>query len=229
MNEVREAIERIGARFDPPRGGFEDLSRRRNRFRARRRIAAGALAATVTVAASLLLVRAFIASTDRPSNALEVAATWPAAAVATPVPTAKGDCPTPTGDSPPPVVLSSTAGPAGSSVDVTGTFETGFLWLQVWWNADGDRIPDKVTPPPWPPTGPDIPFQAARAGLVAKVASVAGRAEAGDCSFQTTFTVPDVHPGTYEVLWVFGAANSPRDENSGYALLTSTVTFEVTE
>jgi hypothetical protein len=47
----------------------------------------------------------------------------------------------------------------------------------------------------------------------------------GDCSFRAEFTVPDVEPGIYNVLWAFGA-DSP---SPGYSLFTGVLRFEVTE
>jgi hypothetical protein len=60
-----------------------------------------------------------------------------------------------------------------------------------------------------------------------KLASVAGPASSGHCSWQSRFTVPDVAQGTYKLLWVFGGANSPQGEGV-YFLLSSPFTFEVT-
>jgi hypothetical protein len=59
MNEVREAIERVGARFSPSGDGFDDLSRLRKRARVRRRLMAAALALTVAAGGLILAVRAF--------------------------------------------------------------------------------------------------------------------------------------------------------------------------
>jgi hypothetical protein len=228
MNDVREAIDRVGSRFDQ-RGRFDDLSRRRNRARARRRITGGAAAAMVAAGGLLFAIRALPASTPGPPSKLRVAAMWPLTSVATPsAAMAVGpSCPTPSGDSPPQVVFSSISGKAGSTVEVSGTFETGELWLQLWWNADGDAVPDKVAPPPWPPTGPDLRFVPSGPGPVVNLASIEGPAGTGQCAFRTTVTVPDVDPGTYEVVWAFGALNPPRGE-TGYYLFTSSIQFEVT-
>jgi hypothetical protein len=224
MNDVREAIERIGEQFNPPDQGLEDLSRRRNRARARRRIAAGAFALAVAAGGSLLAVRAFLAPTPGSHPNTNVATTPPFSSPATSTASASGpDCPAPSGDSRPQVVLSSTSGPAGSSVEVSGRFDTGQRWLQLWWNAV-DEMPERLAPPPWPPTGPDLPLTPAGPGPVVKLASVAGPATVDGCSFHTEFTVPDVDPGTYQVLWVSGVVNS----SPGYWLFDSPVTFEVT-
>jgi hypothetical protein len=111
-------------------------------------------------------------------------------------------------------------------VNVSGTFTDGGLWLQLWWNADGDA-PAKVDSPPWPPTGPDLRFAPVGPGPVVKLASMPGP-ESGNCSFQTSFTVPDVGPGTYQLVWVFGVINPPQ-ANDSFALLVSGPTpFEVT-
>jgi hypothetical protein len=230
MNDVRDAIERVGARFDPPDDGFEDLSRRLDRARKRRRIGAGALALAVATGGALLAFRSIPASAPGPNSRIRVLATWPATSNAIPkvVASSATGCPTPNGDSPPPVSLSATSGAAGSSVDVSGTFPNAELWLQLWWNAG--EPPATVAPPPWPPTGPDIRFQPAGPGPVSELASVAGPATTGDCSFHTRFTVPDVEPGTYRIQWVFGFlshALEPSDQD-GYALLTSVLKFQVT-
>ena len=99
MNDVREAIERVGVLFDPPGGGFDDLSRRRTRARVRRRLTTGALALTVAAGGSLLAVLAFPASTPRAPSKVKVLATW-AASAATPSGAASSGttCPTPSGD-----------------------------------------------------------------------------------------------------------------------------------
>ena len=229
MNDVRETIERVGARFDPPDGGFDDLSRRRTRARVRRRLTTGALALTVAAGGSLLAVLAFPASTPRAPSKVKVLATW-AASAATPSAAASSGttCPTPSGDDPPPVVLSSTSGAAGSSIEVTGMFGTEELWMQLWWNAG--ELAEDIAPPLWPPTGPDLHFAPAGPGPVVNLASTAGPAAGGDCSFQTQFTVPDVEPGTYEMQWVYGAeAHGPKVREEGaFALLTSVLTFQVT-
>jgi hypothetical protein len=238
MNDVRETIERVAQRFDPADDGFRDLARRRRRARARRRIAAGAFALAVAAAGSLLAVRALVvpAAGSHPKVGVaasaqattSAAATSAPAATATTAPVAGGrDCPTPSGDSPPQVVLSTTSGPAGSSVEASGTFQTNQLWLQLWWNADDATTPDTLASPPWPPTGPTLRFGPAGPGPVVELAAVEGATAAGDCSFRTPFRVPDVDPGTYHVLWVIGAANPPAGE-TGYGLFTSPATFEVT-
>jgi len=230
MNGLREAIDRVGMRFDPPDGGFEDLSRRRKRARVRRRLTAGALALTLAAGGAFLAVRAFPASTRKPYSKIKVLATWAPASAATPTAAAPSapTCPTPSGDSPPPVVLSSTSGAAGSSIGVSGTFWNEELFMQLWWNAG--EIAGDIAPPPWPPTGPDLQFAPAGPGPVVNLASIAGPASTGDCSFETQFTVPDVEPGTYEVQWVFGGeahVTQPQGEG-GFYTFTSVLTFEVT-
>jgi hypothetical protein len=126
------------------------------------------------------------------------------------------------------VVLSSTSGAAGSSVEVSGMFVTEELWMQLLWNAG--EIDGEIAPPPWPPTGPDLPFAPAGPGPVVKLAAIAGPATTGECSFQTQFTVPDVEPGTYQVQWVYGTeahATQPRGEGA-FGLFASVLTFQVT-
>jgi hypothetical protein len=228
MNDVKEAIERIGQRFDPPPDGLTELSRRRHRVDTRRRITAAALAVVVGVGGSVVAARAFLGSSspERPGGVKVV--TFPASSDVTPTPST-GDvkCPTPSGDSPPAVILGSTSGAAGSSVQVSGTFQTGELWLQLLWNAD-DESDGHVTPPPWPATGPNLQreLDPAGPGLITELASVPGPQSTGDCSFRTAFTVPDVAPGRYQLLWVFGAlASSP--EKNAFALFLSPATFEV--
>jgi hypothetical protein len=220
VNDVREAIERVGARFDLSGGALDDLSRRRDRLRARRRVTAGGLALMIAAGGSVLAIQTFRATPAPPD--VRVVATWPAtraAAVA-----AETNCPTPSGDGPPLVTLSSTSGSAGSPVEVSGTFGTGAQFLQLWWNADGNKIPGTVAAPPWPPSGPDLLFEPAGSGPVTELASMAGPGATEDCSFRTKFIVPNVDPGTYQVLWAFGKVDRP----PAYALLTGTLTFEVT-
>jgi hypothetical protein len=230
MNEVREAIERLGARFDPPGDGFDDLSRRRRQARVRRRLMAGALALAVAAGGSLLVVRALPGSTSARHSKTRVLATWTATSSATPRTTvsSKSKCPTPSGDDPPPVVLSSTSGAAGSSIDVSGMFVTEALWMQLWWNAG--EIAGDIASPPWAPTGPDLPFVPAGPGPVVNLASIVGPAETGDCSFKTQFTVPFVEPGTYQVQWVYGGeahVTQPQGDVAFY-LFSSLLTFQVT-
>jgi hypothetical protein len=231
MNDVRDSVDRIAERFDPPRGGLEDLSRRKSRTRVRRRIVAGALAVAVAAGGSLLVVGSFSGSEPRTHSRVEVLATW--AAASTPAPaqaSSPATCPAPSGDSPPPVALSSTSGAAGSSIDVTGTFASSeLLWMQLLWNAgelDGD-----IAPPPWPRTGPDLPFAPAGPGPVVKLAAIAGPATTGECSFHTSFTVPDAEPGTYQLRWFFGGlghSTEPSHPRNVYALYASGLTFQVT-
>jgi hypothetical protein len=229
MNEVREAIERVGALFDPPGDGFDDLSRRRKRARVRRGLTAGALALTAAAGGSFLAVRAFPASTQKPQSKIRILATWAPASMATPAAAASNEpiCPTPSGNDPPPVVLSSTSGAAGSSIEVSGRFWNDELWMQLWWNAG--EITGDIASPPWPPTGPDLQFAPAGPGPVVNLASIAGPASTGDCSFKTQFTVPSVEPGTYQVQWVYGGeahATQPQSDVAFY-LFTSLLTFEV--
>lgn len=108
-------------------------------------------------------------------------------------------------------------------MDVSGTFPNGSVFLQLWWNTDGARLPATLAPLPWPLPAPDIRFEAAASDRVVKVAAVAGPDSTGDCSCETRFTVPDVDPGAYELLWVMGAVNP----SPGYAHFTSEVPFEV--
>jgi hypothetical protein len=223
MTDVREAIDRIGERVDPPGNDLADLLRRRDRIRARKRVTAAGLALMIATGGVVIAARAFLAPTSQPTSRVRVAASWPAPRAA--VMEAETICPTPSGDDPPPVVLSSDSGPAGSSVDVSGTFPKGTVFLQLWWNADGQRLPATLAPPPWPPSGPEIRFESAVPGPVVKLAAVAGPDSTGDCSYGTRFTVPDAEPGTYELLWVMGAVNP----SPGYGLLTSEVPFEVTD
>jgi hypothetical protein len=125
------------------------------------------------------------------------------------------------------VVFSRTAGSAGESVDVSGTFQTGELTLQLWWNADGETFPSTVEPPPWPSTGPDLRFGPVAPGPVVNLASVPGPASTGDCSFRTKVTIPEVPPGSYQILSVFGGANIPPD-GTGYFFAYGPFTFDVT-
>jgi hypothetical protein len=232
MNDIREAIERITARFEPARG-FQDLSRRRDRVRARRRVVAGAIALTVATGGSLLAVRAFSGRAPGPAPISRiVAGTSPASASATVSPAstagARTDCPAPS-DQDRAWALSSTSGPVGSSVDVSGSFQNGEFWVQVWWNADGDDVADKVGSPPWPHTGPDMHPSAAGPGPVVKLASVAGPASGGECSYRARFTVPDVDPGTYQLVFVMGAMSVPAGEGGSAVFESSpgSVTFRV--
>jgi hypothetical protein len=229
MNDVRDAIERVGGRFDPE-AGFEDLARRGRRATVQRRVAAGAVALMVAAGGSLVAVRAFSNVSPAPAAKVRVAITWLTTSSATPTASSPvaASCPTPSGDSPPPVALSPTSGPAGSSVEVSGTFETGEDWLQLWWNADGDTLPSTLAPPPWPATGPDLTFDPVSQGPVTELASVASPAETGDCSFRTEVTVPDVPAGSYQMVAVFGGADAPPGE-AGYIWLLGPFTFEVTE
>jgi hypothetical protein len=232
MNEVGEAIERITERFDPARG-FDDLSRRRDRTRTKRRVVAGGLALTIAAAGSLLAVRAFPSGARPPTPPRTIiVVTRPASASATisTISTAGAttDCPAPS-DEDRAWALSSTSGTVGSSVDVSGTFQSGEFWVQLWWNADGDAIADQVGPPPWPPTGPDLRPGPAGSGPVVELAEVAGPASGGECSFHTRFVVPDVEPGTYQLVFVMGGMSEPPGEG-GYAVFQSSpgsVTFEV--
>jgi hypothetical protein len=222
VNEIRDVIDRVGASFDSGGASLENLNRRRNRIRARKRIRAGGLALLIAGCGSLLAARAFLVSSPEPITSVSVAATGQESG--TTATTAETTCPTPSGDSPPPVVFSSVSGPVGSSVEVTGTFQTHFAFLQLWWNADENKVPAHVAPPPWPPTGPDIGFKPAASGPVVELASVAGPGSTGDCVFKTTITVPPVEPGTYDVLWTFGADSA----SPGYSLFTGVLAFEVT-
>jgi hypothetical protein len=126
------------------------------------------------------------------------------------------------------VVLSTTSGAAGSSVEVSGTFGSEELWMQLLWNAG--EINGEIAPPPWPPTGPDLPFAPAGPGPVVKLAAIAGPATTGECSFQTQFTVPDVEPDTYQLRWFFGAEahGTQLRHDGGFALFASELTFQVT-
>jgi hypothetical protein len=234
MNELREAIERITGRLDLA-AGFDDLPRRRDRTRARRRVAAGVTALAIAGAGSVLVVRAFPGGGGVPVPLPTiVAVTWPASASATVSPTSTAPpvtkCPTPSGDDRA-WALSSTSGQAGSSVDVSGTFQNGQFWVQLWWNADGDEVADKVGPPPWPPTGPDLRVGPAGPGPVVELAAVAGPASGGECSFHTRFTVPDVDSGIYQLVFVIGGTSAPPGDG-GYAVFQSTpgsVPFQVSE
>jgi hypothetical protein len=223
MNGVREAVDRIGERVDPPRGDLADLSRRRDRLRARKRLTAAGVALMIVTGGTVVAGRAFLAQTPEPTSRVRVAASWPGTGAAETE--AERICPRPSGDHPSLVALSSDSGPAGTSVDVSGTFLNGTVFLQLWWNADGARLPATLAPPPWPPSGPDIRFEAATPGPVVKVVAMVGPGSTGDCSFETRFTVPDVEPGTYELLLVMGTVNP----SPGYALLTTEVPFEVTD
>jgi hypothetical protein len=232
MNGVRNAIDRIAAGFDPQSDGLEDLSRRRRRDRVRRRVAAGTIALAVAAGGALLLFVTFPDSKARTRPEVQVLATWPASSMSTPSPATSSSpvaCPRPSGDSPPPVVLSSTSGAAGSSIDVSGRFWNSELWMQLLWNAgalDGD-----VSPPPWPATGPDLPSAPAASGPVLTLAKIEGPASTGACSFHTSFTVPDVEPGTYLLRWVSGdtgGSTGPSRGDDVYYLFSGVLTFRVT-
>jgi hypothetical protein len=236
MNDVREAIERIGAGFDPE-AGLEDLARRGRRAAVRRRAAAGTVALLVAAAGSLIAVRAFSNVSHEQPAKVRVAIAWSTASPASPAtratptesmgsPVAES-CPTPSGDSPPPVLLSRTSGSAGSSVEVSGTFQTGEDWLQLWWNADGDTLPDTLEAPPWPATGPELTFGPIGPGPVTNIASMGGPGETGDCAFDTEVTIPDVPAGSYQIVAVFGGADAPPSQ-TGYVWLSGPFTFEVT-
>jgi hypothetical protein len=219
MNDVRDAVERVGQRFAPSDSGFEDLSRRRGRIRTKRRVAAGGVALLVAVGGTTVAVRAFVQTSPTPRSAINTGGTRSATS-------ASAECPGPPADGSPLVTFASTSGTAGSLIEVSGAFQTGERFLQVWWNADEDRLPTWVAPPPWPASGPELRFEPAGPGPVEKVASIAGPGPNPDCSFWTTFEIPDVEAGTYTVLRVSGIVNSP--DGSGYALFTGPITFEVT-
>jgi hypothetical protein len=231
MNDVRETIERITAGLDPV-SGLDELSTRRNRSRTRRRIAAGALALTVATGGSLLAIRALPRRTPGTSPQPIVVATWPAASAPASggsIVAARTDCPTPSGDDRA-WALSATSGAAGSNIEVSGTFQEGVYWVELWWNADGDDVADAVGPPPWPPTGPRLEVPPAGPGPVVELVSVAGPASGGDCTYRESFNVPDVGPGTYQLVFVMGALTEPKGEGGGYGVLQSasgSVTFDV--
>jgi len=127
------------------------------------------------------------------------------------------------------VVLSSTSAPAGSSVEVSVTFGNRELWYQLWWNA-GRAMPHTFAPPPWPPTGPDIQLNPAGPGPVLRLLAVAGPSTTGECTVRSAFTVPDVEPGTYHLVWIaggFGHTTEPSSDGA-YVLRSSPLTFTVT-
>src|SRR5207247_1894381 len=105
-------------------------------------------------------IRAFSAQGPRSPATVRVAATWSASpsGTASAGTAVEASCPTPSGDDPGQVILSPSSGPAGSTVEVSGSFLTGQSFLQLWWNADEDTFPTEVGPPPWPPTGPELTF-----------------------------------------------------------------------
>jgi len=188
------------------------------------------LALSVAAGGSLVAVVAFPAAHPPAHQKVTVIRTWAAASTATPTAAkAAVQCPTPSGDSPPPVVLSETSGAAGSSVEVSGTFGTAELWMQLLWNAG--EISAEIAPPPWPPTGPDLPLDPAGPGPVVTLAAIAGPAATGECSFHARFAVPDVRPGTYQLRWFFGGlghVTDPSRAENAYVLLGSELTFQVT-
>jgi hypothetical protein len=75
MNEVRDAIERVGGRFDSGGASLDDLTRRRDRIRARKRFTAGGLALMIAAGGSLFAARTILASSPGPSSKVRVAAT----------------------------------------------------------------------------------------------------------------------------------------------------------
>jgi hypothetical protein len=225
MNDVKDAVDRIGERFSPSLGGLAELEGRRRRSGTRRRAATGVFALIVGVAGSALAWHAFLGPTDSHPR-IDVLTAATSSTSASNGTADRGTCPAPSGESPPTVMLGSNSAAAGSSVDVSGSFQTGQAWVQLWWNAEDTER--SVASPPWPPMGPDL-----RSGLdpkapgpMTELASVAGPASGGDCSFKTTVTVPDVSPGRYQLLWVFGSAGGSMGQD-GFALFTSPVTFEV--
>jgi hypothetical protein len=229
MNDLHAAIERVGAKFDPSDDGLDDLVRRRRRTLTRRRLTAGGLAIAVASGGLVVAVRALPSRSHGRPATFKVLATLTPTAAATPTaaPSPGSTCPTPSGNSPPPLVLAATSGQAGSSVDVSGRFWNDELWMQLWWNAG--EIGDHIDPPPWPPTGPDLPFAPAGPGPVVRLAAVAGPATTGDCTFQATFTVPNVEPGTYQLQWVFGKSAEVRPpDGDAFFLMSSELSFEVT-
>jgi hypothetical protein len=230
MNELRDAIDRTGAMFEPPDDGLDDLRRRSELRRARRRVTAGTLAVAVATGGAIFALRTLPSSPSGPHPRGSVLATWAPAASTTPAPEAsKGiTCPTLSPDDQAPLLLSSTSGAPGSTIDVTGRFPIGGLWMQLWWNA-GDPA-DTLDSPPWPPTGPDLHLGPAGPGPVVNLASVAGPATTGECSILARFIVPSVEPGTYKILWLFGAAadSSSQHPDDAFAIWGNQLTFQVT-
>ena len=229
MNDLKEAIDRIGERFDASAGGLPTLEERRRRSGAQRRLAAASVALVVGIAGSVLVARAFLGPTDgSPEITIPQAANSTTSSSTSSPLAGTAICPTPSGDSPPSIVLESTTGAAGSTVRVSGSFQTGQAWLQLWWNAD-DTTQGRVSPPPWPATGPDLreALDPKTPGLMTELASVAGPASTGSCSFTTAFTVPDVPPRSYQVMWAFGAPASSTNDEHSFALFTSHLRFEV--
>jgi hypothetical protein len=190
-SDVRAAVERIGNRFAAPDPDVDAIVQRARTERTRSRIVAGSVTGLLAIAATFFLVQAFglfgadpvvVGSSPDPSSGIVQdpspleCSVGPEGFVAT---------------------MSPASGPASSTATITGPapFEhedqsrrstSEPLAIEAWFNADASA---------WEQLIPGVDSKADTSPVLL------GRQDlTGKCEFQISFTVPDVAPGTYEVV-----------------------------
>ena len=194
MTDLRNTFEDLAERFEPPSDGFPRFLRRYQERRQRRhRLTIFTLSLLVMAAA---LVAAVEAGRGNASAGRPIALQPPPASR-----TAAPDCSVPTGSGVFDTHLSSSSGPAGSTVTVSGMLpvvsEDGrdvgqnSTAVLVYWNLDFDHWPSIASPSP------------ATAVSGTPVQQLGTQNVANSCTYQVQVTIPSVPAGTYpiEVLY----------------------------
>jgi hypothetical protein len=197
MKDLRQTLEDLGDRFEPPSNGFTDYLRRGEKRRKHRRHLLVFTLSTLAVAAgAITAIEAFNGTTQK---ALAGIPSFKAAATVATTDT-QHPCPAlyrtdNNDDSTNPYipVLSASSGPAGSIVTISGPLPVldeagtyvgpGDPDIVVYWNLDVNH---------WTSTTPSVSGSPVQQLGTQQVTG-------GACNFQIKVTIPSVAPGTYPI------------------------------
>lgn len=204
MKDLRQTLEDLGDRFEPPRVGFADYLRRGEKRRQHRQhLLVFTLSTLVLAAGAVAAVEAFNGTTQK---ALAGIPSFKAAATVSTTDT-QHKCPALSrtdnnDDSTNPYipVLSPSSGPAGSTVTISGPLPVvdeagtyvgpGNPNISVYWNLDLDHWTSILT-------SPNSPTASVTGSPVQHLGTQ--QVTGGACNFQIQVTIPSVAPGTYPI------------------------------
>jgi hypothetical protein len=226
MKDLKQTLEDLAERFEPPSDGFARyLRKHEQRRQQRQRLLAVTLSALVLAAGAIAGVEAFSGKTQTAFagiRSFKAAATYSTTAT-------QQECPalskTPDNPNPYGSVLSTASGPAGSTVTISGHLPVldeagsyvgpGNPDISAYWNLDFDHWTSILT-------SPDSPSASVAESPVEHLGTYH---VTGGCDFQMQVTVPSVPPGTYPIVLLYWYGGSG-DGSGGSANLP--VNFHVT-
>jgi len=213
---AKEALERLGSKFEPPPDGLDRARRRRNERRRHRRVSAALVALSVAAGGGTLAWRAFSGTAAAPVRHPRPVASGTTSPAPIPSDTSSPpNCPSNQGEfswingpgegTPPPGAKVTIGGPVPLLDQSDQQVRPDTVW--VWWNLDPATFRSGL------PGSSPVPGTPGESMLLGQI-DVQGR-----CSWTVDFRVPDVEPGTYPVVAVFGTSAAGGTDSAVYRLI----------